>query len=210
MNINLWGIIYMTQLLLPFLQNVDDRIDRQDKDERFIINTSSIAGIATADSFYAVTKHGVCALSEVFQSELKAYNKICKAKKQGRGVINVSCLIPSYVKSKFLETVGKIHDIQNIYDELKKEKTYNSGRPHPETWKRNGIDPNLVADIVFQQGIEQKLFWIHTHSDWSKCSSVDRFYSIFTQKFNQYEATKKVFQKYKQNLKNVMNKKSKL
>ena len=121
----------------------------------------------------------------------------------------MSCLVPSYVKSKFLETTGKAHDIKNVYDKLKEDKTYNSGRPEPELWEANGIDPMIVADIVFKEGIKNKSFWIHTHEDWSKCSSIDRFYSIYTQKFNQYEATRKVFKRYQQNLKRIMDQKSK-
>eukprot|EP00483_Globobulimina_turgida_P007647 UN07662 len=64
MDINLWGIIYITQSFLPFLQNISQLMNDDDDNDRFIINTSSIAGIATADSFYAVTKHGVCTLTE--------------------------------------------------------------------------------------------------------------------------------------------------
>ena len=215
MNINLWGMIYMTQLFLPFLQSIDKRNkmnnnNKEDKDERFIINTSSVAGLATADSFYAVTKHGVCSLSEVFEAELKGYNKKCKKEENGRGVINVSCLIPSYVKSSFFDSTAKVHDIKNIMQQLRKEKIYNSGRAHPDIWSVNGIDPMIVADIVFDEGIKKKLFWIHTHQDWSKCVSVDRFYSIYTQKFNQYEATKKVFKKYQDNMKRILKKNSKL
>eukprot|EP01084_Bolivina_argentea_P187298 322659_1 len=210
MNINLWGTIYITQSFLPFLQTISKDIS-YNNDDRFIINTASVAGIATADSFYAVTKHGVCALTEVFECELRKYNKKCKKEQNGKGIINVSCLIPSYVKSSFFESVGKVHEIENVWEELQKTKTYNSGRPHPEMWKANGIDPSIVADVVFLQGIKQKNYWIHTHEDWSKCSAIDRFYSIYTQKFNQYEATRKVFNKYKENLKNIIrDKKSKL
>ena len=209
MNVNLWGIIYVTQSFLPFMRNIGDVTKDGYDDDRFIINTSSIAGIATADSFYAVTKHGVTALSEVFQAELRGYNKKCKKEQNGRGIINVSCLVPSYVKSQFLESTAKVHDIKNVYDKLRREKTYNSGRPHPEMFEASGIDPSMVADIVFNDGIKNKLFWINTHEDWTKCTAIDRFYSIYTQKFNRYEATKKVFNRYQQNLKRVIDNKSK-
>ena len=65
----------------------------------------------------------------------------------------MSCLVPSYVKSKFLETTGKAHDIKNVYDKLKEDKTYNSGRPEPELWEANGIDPMIVADTASTLGL---------------------------------------------------------
>ena len=202
MNINLWGMIYITQSFLPFLQATSPSMTIEN-DDRFIVNTSSIASLATADSFYAITKHGVNAMTQAFESELKEYNTNCIKQRNGRGVINVSCLVPSFVESSMMEKVGDAHQIDNVLDKLNKLKANDLGINNPSMWKTDAFNPSILADIVFEEAIKKKHFWIHTHKDWSKCVSYDRFYTFYTQKFNQYEATEKILNKYKENMKKI-------
>ena len=166
-------------------------------EEGFIINTSSIYGLASATSAYGITKQSVVAISEAFQSSLKALDS------------KVTCLSFLSVFLSFFPHFSLIslnlslsHFISHfshmsldskvmvsslcpsfISTDLGKA-TYDKQAAmegDSAAWMQgilaNGPGPDFVAKCVFN-GIEQGDHYIHTHPDVSAALFEDRVAGI--------------------------------
>eukprot|EP00756_Hemistasia_phaeocysticola_P038808 Hpha_TRINITY_DN16782_c4_g1::TRINITY_DN16782_c4_g1_i1::g.76910::m.76910/K01661/menB; naphthoate synthase len=184
MEVNLWGIIHGARAFLPAMQRAQGGA--------FLVNTASVAGLATADDFYAVTKHAVVAVSEVLQRELKAPpNK--------PGQVHVAVLCPSYTKTNFYQNAAAFAGVDAGAEQTDSSKPFTAGRPHPKMLNQVGKSPAEVADIVFD-GLRRRAFFINTHPDWSEAVANDRADSIVRGMPNAFRSTKKVFATYKSRL----------
>ena len=180
MDVNVWSIIYGTQLFLPLLLNNDPSIDC------YIVNTGSLASIQSADSMYSITKHAVLAISETMERELKFLYR----QKYGKDVkcnILVSTLCPGFVKNtNLLQTsADSLDDLS--YGELEREikkknvrkrvHAINSSMPNMGIFNAAGIEANEVAKCLFK-GLRERRTVIHTEMDWAKAAIQDRKESI--------------------------------
>ena len=113
MGVNLWGQIYALHYLLP--QMIAQRSGH-------IVNLASWMGLfaAPANGAYAVSKHGVVALSEALRTEVAQYN------------IGVTVVCPGVVRT-------------NIFNSLK-IKGYNANVRRMPSYA--GITPETMADRI--------------------------------------------------------------
>ncbi len=151
LGVNLWGVIYGTRSFVP-------RMLEQDT-EGHIVNTASIAGLASGPGgIYAVTKHGVVALSETLYHELAL-----------RGAkIKVSVLCPGFVNTRIMDAA------RNRPAELQNDPAEGKVSPQEETMLQfmrqaiqAGMPPHQVADIVFK-AIRDETFYILPHPEWKE------------------------------------------
>jgi NAD(P)-dependent dehydrogenase (short-subunit alcohol dehydrogenase family) len=149
-GVNLWGMIHGVKVFTPLMlaQNT----------ECHIINTSSAAGLIVggASAPYAVTKHGVVALSESLYLSLQ----------QRSSLVKVSVLCPGLVRTNIINAE------RNRPGELRNE-------PVPMTPERQaglaafkaameaGMPALRVADVVFD-AIQKEQFYILPHPEWTE------------------------------------------
>lgn len=152
LGVNLWGVIYGVHFFVPIMlkQNA----------ECHIVNTASAAGLLTSiyNSPYAVTKHGVVALSETLYRELE----------QGGHKIGVSVLCPGFIKTNILESErNRPTELQNAPGEesmdMSDPKVQEMIQSYKEIFEK-GMTPPQVADIVFN-AIKEKKFYILTNAE---------------------------------------------
>ncbi|GIO09516.1 short-chain dehydrogenase [Brevibacillus reuszeri] len=87
MNVNLWGAIHATRIILPIML--------QQETECHIVNTASLAGLESGpgNSIYRVSKHALVSLTETLYHELKLM----------RSNIGVSVLCPGFVRTQICD-----------------------------------------------------------------------------------------------------------
>lgn len=139
-GVDLWGVIHGIRTFVPIMlkQGTDCHI----------VNTASIAGLVTTTGVgaYAVSKHGVVALTETLSRELGQRNSNIK----------VSVLCPSFVNTRILESVR---------NRPERAKLYSSGVPMSGELiqaVKDGMSPQCVADYVFT-AIKEERTYIITH-----------------------------------------------
>lgn len=88
MDVNLWGVIYGVHTFLPRMLAWGE--------ECHIVNTASMAGLTTAPymAIYDVTKHGVVALSEALEKELRMED----------ANVHVSVVCPGLIHTNIMES----------------------------------------------------------------------------------------------------------
>jgi NAD(P)-dependent dehydrogenase (short-subunit alcohol dehydrogenase family) len=150
LGVNLWGVIHGVHYFVPVMLRQED--------ETHIINTASIAGIATGPGLgvYRVTKHGVVALSEVLYHELA----------QETDRIKVSVLCPGFVNTPIFDTFAK----------LRPQSLSAASPQHPNDVQLEarmraaalaGLAPERVAVEVFA-AIREERFYIFTHPEYEE------------------------------------------
>jgi NAD(P)-dependent dehydrogenase (short-subunit alcohol dehydrogenase family) len=148
MGVNLWGVIHGVKVFTPLMlaQNT----------ECHIVNTSSAAGLiaGSGSATYAVTKHGVVALSESLYLALQQRNSLVK----------VSVLCPGLVRTNIINVE------RNRPEELRNEAV-------PMTPERQAglaafaaaieasMPPQQVAQVVFE-AIQKEQFYVLSHPEW--------------------------------------------
>lgn len=150
-GVNLWSVIYGIKTFLPILQAQEG--------ECHIVNTASVAGLiyGTGPSPYAVTKHGVVALTEaLYLSEnMKGSNT------------GASVLCPGFTATNIMDSA------RNRPDELPNETVaeltpeMEAGREAFAAMINNGMPPAELANIVFE-GIRAKRLYIVTSPDFNE------------------------------------------
>jgi NAD(P)-dependent dehydrogenase (short-subunit alcohol dehydrogenase family) len=156
-GVNLWGVIHGVRGFVPIMlaQNT----------QCHIVNTASLAGLMSfpRGSIYAVTKHGVVALSEALHHELA----------ERGGKVKVSVLCPGLVKTRIIDCA------RNRPERL--AATAPMGPVEAAGWEtlrqqlQTGMPPAQVADAVFQ-AIREERFYILTHpegKDWIRTRMED-------------------------------------
>ena len=141
-DVNLFGVIHGIRVFVPIMLKQDN--------ECLIVNTASLEGLISespGNGIYAVTKHGVVALSEVLIEELKILNS----------KINVSVLCPGFVSTKIADSErNRAPEMCGPDYEPALDKFC---RTHPELKQftdmfikaiEEGLSPDKAGDIVFE------------------------------------------------------------
>jgi NAD(P)-dependent dehydrogenase (short-subunit alcohol dehydrogenase family) len=148
MGVNLWSVIYGLKTFLPIMQ--------EQEGECHIVNTASIAGLVygSGSSPYAVTKHGVVAITEALFIDLSRKNSNTSA----------SVLCPGFTATNILESArNRPAELSNqTVVELTPEME--AGREAFRAMVENGLPPAELADIVFE-GIRANRLYIVTSTD---------------------------------------------
>ena len=146
LGVNLMGVIYMLNAFVPAMIK---------QSEGHIVNTASIAGLATAPYMnpYNVSKHGVVTLSEGLFSELRNDNSN----------IGVSVLCPSYVQTNIHRAErNRPEDLSLGKSKEERMEMEESEMAIYDTLFREAMGPAAVAELVFD-AIRSRQFYILTH-----------------------------------------------
>jgi len=145
LGVNLWGVIHSIHYFVPIMIKQDC--------ECHIISTSSMAGLIThqGNSPYAVSKHGVVALSETLYHELQ----------QGGYNIGISVVCPGWIKTNIMDCErNRPKELQNKPGEKlditdpEIQAVFSSAVQSVES----GMQPQQVAEIVFDAIRENKFY----------------------------------------------------
>jgi NAD(P)-dependent dehydrogenase (short-subunit alcohol dehydrogenase family) len=148
MGVNLWGVIHGVKVFAPLMlaQNT----------ECHIVNTSSTAGLAVGggSASYAVTKHGVVALSESLYLALR----------QRKALVKVSVLCPGLTRTNILNAE------RNRPEELRNEPVpltpeMQAGLAAFKAALEASMPPAQVAEAVFA-AIAKEQFYILPDPGW--------------------------------------------
>jgi len=151
MGVNLWSVIYGLKTFLPIMQ--------EQPGECHIVNTASVAGLiyGAGSSPYAVTKHGVVAITEALFIDLSRKNSNTSA----------SVLCPGFTVTNILDSSrNRPDDLPNAtVVELTPE--VEAGREAFQAMVKNGLPPAELANIVFE-GICANRLYIVTSNDFDE------------------------------------------
>lgn len=137
LGVNLWGVIHGLRSFVPRLL---------EQGEGHIVNTSSMVGLSTQAGLapYSVSKHGVIALSEALDLELRDLG----------ATVGVSVLCPGFVRTRIGES-----------ERNRPEADRRTGIGSTVTQLLDlGSAPVDVADLVVD-GIRNERFWIFTQPE---------------------------------------------
>jgi len=140
MGVNLWGVIHGVRAFVPRMLAGGD--------EGHIVNTASIAGLATAANPYNVSKHGVVCLTEGIYRDLREMGARLSASVVCPGLINTNILDAERNREH-----GERTDIAAQRTEVQQFATMF------EEALRQGYAPDVVADHVLD-GIRSDRFYI--------------------------------------------------
>ena len=143
LGVNLWGVIHGIRAFVPIMlrQGV----------EAHVVNTASVAGLISMPfaSAYAVTKHGVVALSESLHHELTFTG----------APVRVSVLCPAWVRTRILDAQRNRPGGALPWDPR--------FAPMEEMMRgmlASGMPPEAIADAVFEAVRDEK-FYVLTHPE---------------------------------------------
>ncbi|MDE2987507.1 MAG: SDR family NAD(P)-dependent oxidoreductase [Chloroflexota bacterium] len=142
MGVNFWGVLYGIQVFVPHML--------EHGEEGHIVNTASLAGLMPGGSAYSVSKHGVLTLTEGLYQQFQAMG----------ANLSASVLCPGFVNTKI-----------GLADRNRPAELGGTSERTPElqdaisTMLGGGMDPDRVADIVFDSIVEQRCY-ILPHPAW--------------------------------------------
>ncbi len=147
-GVNLWGVINGVKIFTPLMlaQNTECRV----------VNTASMAGLVlgSGSSTYAVTKHGVVALSENLHLSLQQRNALVK----------VSVICPGVTRTDIINAERhRPVELQNEPVAMNPERQ--AALAGFKAVIDAGMPPAQLADIVFD-AIQKDQFYILTHPEW--------------------------------------------
>ena len=135
---------------------------------------------------YGITKHAVIAFGETIREELKRYHK--------KHNILVSTLVPGFVDTNIGQTSANEFNLQKEWN-IRWNKI-------KQLWRATQMNPDEVANIVFEVGIKNKKCVIPTHLDWHETAIKDRMEALLLcehdKRIRMTQATKARMAKYKQ------------
>ena len=147
LGVNLWSVIHGLRVFVPQMIVQDTQCH--------IVNTASVAGLlgASTNAGYAVTKHGVVALTEILYRDLEAQNL----------KIGASVLCPGLIDTRIMDS-GRNRPASLINDEVPAALTQEqeAGRAAFAAALKEGMKPEQLAEIVFA-GIRANQLYIQTH-----------------------------------------------
>jgi NAD(P)-dependent dehydrogenase (short-subunit alcohol dehydrogenase family) len=142
LGINLMGVVHGVRAFVPRML--------EGGDEGHIVNTASIAGLATAANPYNVSKHGVVCLTEGIYRDLREMDSRLSASVVCPGLINTNILDAERNRTG---EFGERTDVGSMRVEVQQFATVF------EAALRGGYDPDVVADHVLD-GIRNDRFYI--------------------------------------------------
>jgi NAD(P)-dependent dehydrogenase (short-subunit alcohol dehydrogenase family) len=140
LNVNLMGVVHGIRFFIPRMLA---------QTEGHIINTASVAGLMSApgSAAYNVSKHGVVALSETLQGELRQVNPR----------LDVSVLCPSFVNTRiYAAERNRPHRGASSEEQLAMEAAAK------EFFDAIALSPDAVAEHVFD-ALHCRRFYILPH-----------------------------------------------
>lgn len=147
LGVNLWGVIHGVRTFLPIMLEQDT--------EAHIVNVSSMTGLTRSPIIgtYAVSKHGIVALTETLFYEL--------AERDSK--VKVSVLCPGAVNTPVAEAARRrLQEMADIPGERKMTSDDERVIERLRNSFKNGMPPKVVAEKVFE-AIREERFYILTH-----------------------------------------------
>ena len=142
MGVNFWGVLYGCQVFIPHMLDHGE--------EGHIVNTASLAGLIPGGGAYSVSKHGVLALTEGIYQSFEAMGANLSASVLCPGLVNTNIGHAERNRpSEFGEPVAPSQE----------------AREGMLAMLSGGMDPDRVADIVFDSIVEQRCY-ILPHPAW--------------------------------------------
>ena len=142
MGVNFWGVLYGIQVFVPHML--------EHGEEGHIVNTASLAGLMPGGGAYSVSKHAVLTLTEGLYQQFQAMGANLSASVLCPGFVNTN--IGHADRNRPPEFGGE----SERTDELEQAISAMLG---------GGMDPDRVADIVFDSIVEQRCY-ILPHPAW--------------------------------------------
>jgi NAD(P)-dependent dehydrogenase (short-subunit alcohol dehydrogenase family) len=151
LGVNLWGVIYGVHFFVPIMLKQDT--------ECHIVNTASVGGLLAiaGTAPYAVSKHGVVALSETLYRELVL----------GGYKVGVSVLCPGLIKTNIVEcSRNRPGELQNKPGEGMDtpDSGIQAARHRTKQGVEKGMPPPQLAEIVFD-AIRENKFYVLPNAD---------------------------------------------
>ena len=148
LGVNLFGVIYGTNVFLNRML--------ESKEECYIINNSSIAGLIAVESGpYTTSKFGVVAFSEFLAQDCFNTN------------VGISVICPGFADTNFVNNVRTLSQLQPGVFQLP-PKMLEFVKPLLENVEKRlklGMDPDIMAEKVIK-AIENDIFFIITHPEY--------------------------------------------
>lgn len=147
LGVNLWGVIHGVRTFVPIMLKQDA--------ESHVVNVSSMTGLTRTSIIgtYAVSKHGIVALSETMFYELA---------ERGSNV-KVSVLCPGAVNTPVAEAARRrLDEMKNVPGERKMTPEDERVIGRLSNSFRKGMPPKEVAEKVFH-AIRKEKFYILSH-----------------------------------------------
>ena len=142
LGVNFWGVLYGIQTFVPHML--------EHGEDGHIVNTASLAGLMPGGGAYSVSKHAVLTLTEGLYQQFE----------QMGANLSASVLCPGFVNTN----IG--HAERNRPEEFGEQAQLT---PEQEQgilmMLGGGMDPDQVADIVFDSIVEQRCY-ILPHPAW--------------------------------------------
>jgi len=151
LGVNLWGVIYGVHFFVPIMLKQDT--------ECHIVNTASVGGLLAlaGTAPYAVSKHGVVALSETLYRELA----------RGGYKVGVSVLCPGLIKTNIVEcNRNRPRELQNKPGEGMDtpDPGIQASRQRTKQGVEKGMPAQQLAEVVFD-AIRENKFYVLPNAD---------------------------------------------
>ena len=142
MGVNFWGVLYGCQVFIPHML--------EHGEEGHVVNTASVAGLTPGGGAYGVSKHGVLALTEGIYQSFEAMGANLSASVLCPGLVNTNIGLAE--RNRPAEFGDQIPVSGEAAEAL-------------VAMLSGGMDPNQVAEIVFNSIVEQRCY-ILPHPSW--------------------------------------------
>jgi NAD(P)-dependent dehydrogenase (short-subunit alcohol dehydrogenase family) len=146
MGVNLWSVIYGTQIFLPLILAQDE--------EGYVVNTCSMTSVVRAGNMYGVAKQAIFAISETIFGQLQEYPKV-----------GVTALCPGIIATRLFQgSRNRPSELQNA-ERSEGQVRGDEMRARMHERLSQGMPPSEVANILFGAIRENKLYVLTDH-DW--------------------------------------------
>jgi NAD(P)-dependent dehydrogenase (short-subunit alcohol dehydrogenase family) len=148
MGVNLWSVIYGTQIFLPLILAQDE--------EGYVVNTCSMTSVVRAGNMYGVAKQAIFAISETIYGQLQDYPKV-----------GVTALCPGIIATRLFQ--GSRNRPTELQNEERTDGQVRGDEMRARMHERlsQGMPPSEVASILFGAIRENKLYVLTDH-DWDE------------------------------------------
>ena len=144
LGVNFWGVLYGVQVFVPHML--------EHGEEGHIVNTASLAGLIPGGGAYSVSKHAVLALTEGLYQQFQSLGAKLSASVLCPGLVNTNI---GYAERNRPDEFG---DQFTVTEEIQQGII---------AMLSGGMDPNDVADLVFDSIVEQRCY-ILPHPAWDE------------------------------------------
>ncbi len=144
LGVNFYGVLYGCQVFIPHML--------EHGEDGHIVNTASVAALMPGGSVYSVSKHAVLTLTEGLYQQFRQMGANLSASVLCPGLVNTQIgLAERNRPSEFGERIDQSAEEGQALLQMLSE----------------GMDPNDVADVVFDSIVEQRCY-ILPHDGWDR------------------------------------------